>query len=428
LPDSRFQPFVEYAGAFLMWWGLLLFLTKLGRLRQLDYELRDLETCVLDNVNALAETQQQTLPVCGTLTHYLGHLGPKPLAGLRMKMMRGLFRGKVLDGYRLLDRWRVVGVDGTGHVSFGRRHCEHCLTQTHGDATYYYHNVLEAKLLTASGLALSMGSQFIDNRHLDGRADVNADTLKQDCELKAFARLALQLKRDYPQTPLCIAGDNLLACGQTFETCQRNGWTCVLTFKRGRMPAFWDEFQALLAASDQRPVVVVLPDGTRQAYRWVNEMPYVDGQDRRHVLDAIQCVETGHGKTRTFAWLTNVTVTRETVVAIGQHGGRDRWTIENSGFNAQKNGGYELEHVYGARGDLLECFYILLQIAHMILQLVEKGSLLRHVARQYGRTVVGLYGSLRNIARRFLDCLRYHWLPPEAFDLSRRFQIRWVPP
>jgi len=424
LPDSRFQPSVEYQAPFLVWWGLLLFLTKLGRLRQLDYELRDLETCVLDNVNGLAGTWQETLPVCGTLTHYLTHLGPEPLSGLRVKMMRGLFRGKVLDAYRLLGRWRVVGVDGTGHVSFRRRHCGHCLTQTHGNATYYYHNVLEAKLLTASGLALSMGSEFIDNRHRDVRTDADAETLKQDCELKAFARLAAQLKRDYPQTPLCLAGDNLLACGSTFQTCERNRWTYVLTFKPGRMPDLWGEFQALLAASDQRAVVVVLPDGTRQAYRWVHAMVYVDAEDRHHVLDAILCLETREEKTTTFAWLTNVPVTPETVVAIGQHGGRDRWTIENGGFNAQKNGGYELEHVYGARGDLLECFYLLLQIAHLILQLVEKGSLLRQVARQYGRTVVGLYGSLRNIARRLLDCLRYVRLPPEAFDPGRRFQIR----
>ena len=428
MPDTRFQPFVDYAAPFLVWWGLLLFLTKLGRLRQLDYELRDLETYVLPNVNALAGTQQETLPVCGTLTHYLGHLGPQPLADLRVQMMRGLFRGKVLDAYRLLDRWRVVAVDGTGHVSFRRRHCPDCLTQTHGNETYYFHNVLEAKLVTASGLALSMGTQFIDNRHLDGPTPADAQTLKQDCELKAFGRLAPQLKADYPQTPLCIAGDNLLACGQTFQTCQLNGWKYVLTFKAGRMPEVWGEFQALLAASDQPPVVIHLPDDTRQEYHWVNEMVYLDSQKRRHVLDAVQCLETRDGKTTTFAWLTNFTVTPETVVAIGQYGGRDRWKIENPGFNTQKNGGYELEHVYGAREDLLECFYILLQIAHLILQLVEKGSLLRQAARQYGRSVVGLYGSLRNIARRLLDCVRYYPLPAEAFDPNHRFQIRLVPP
>ena len=60
----------------------------------------------------------------------------------------------------------------------------------------------------------------------------------------------------------------------------------------------------------------------------------------------------------------------------------------------------------------------------MIMQLVEKGSLLRRIAREYGKTVMGLYGSLRNIARRFLDCLRYRLIPAEAFAPDPRIQIR----
>jgi len=117
-------------------------------------------------------------------------------------------------------------------------------------------------------------------------------------------------------------------------------------------------------------------------------------------------------------------VTADNVIAIAEKGGRDRWTIENQGFNTQKNGGYELEHVYGAEPDLLKCFYFLLQIAHIILQLLEKGSLLRRTALQYGKSVLALYGSLRNIARRLLDCLRYRRIPAEAFQPNPRIQIR----
>ncbi len=415
---------VIYETPFLVWWGLMLFLCKLGRLRQLDYELRDDESCVLANLNALAETLRQTLPVYKTLSHFLGHLGSAALAGLRTKMIRELIRKKVLDAYRLLDLHFVVAVDGSGHLSFRRRHCPHCLTQKHEGRTYYYHEVLEAKLVTPTGLALSMGNEFIDNRHMDDGQDVGAEKRKQDCELKAFRRLAAQLKRDYPQTPMCIAGDALFACGETFQICQENQWKYVLTFKQGRLPALWQEFQTLLALCPKQVSVVELPDGTRQEYRWVNDLIHVDGKNRRHVVDAIQCIETKDGKTRTFAWLTNFRVTEKTVVAIGQQGGRDRWKIENSGFNSQKNGGYELEHVYGQEEELLKCFYILLQIAHMILQLVEKGSLLKRAARQYGKSVIGLYGSVRNIARRLLECLRFHLIPPEVFDPDRRFQIR----
>jgi predicted secreted protein len=42
---------VVYHRRFLVWWGLLLFVCKLGSRRQLDFHLRDLGTAVLGNVN-----------------------------------------------------------------------------------------------------------------------------------------------------------------------------------------------------------------------------------------------------------------------------------------------------------------------------------------------------------------------------------------
>ncbi len=423
LPDTRFQPFVTYHRRFLLWWGLLLFLCKLGRVRQLDYELRDAETCVLPNVNALAGTRQETLPVYKTLSHFLEHVGPEALGDLRTRMIRQLIRNKVFDEERLLGAL-VVAIDGSGHVSFRSRHCDHCLTQTHGEDTYYFHETLEAKLITESGLALSMGSEFIDNRHFDDPAPAGGERRKQDCELKAFLRLAPQIKRDFPQTRLCLSADSLMACGPVFQTCRDNQWHYVLTFKPGHLPAVWEDFQGLLTLCPGQVRRMETPDGRHLEYRWVNGLSYVDDEGRRHTFDAIQCIQTRDEERTTFAWVTDWTVTAENVIPIAQRGGRNRWTIENEGFNTQKNGGYELEHVYGAQEDVLKCFYLLLQIAHMILQLVEKGSLLRRAAGQYGKTVAGLYGSLRNIARRLLDCLRYRLIPAEAFAPNPRIQIR----
>ena len=150
----------------------------------------------------------------------------------------------------------------------------------------------------------------------------------------------------------------------------------------------------------------------------------MDDQGRAHTFNAIQCVQTKGDQRTTFAWLTDWRVTPENVTALAEQGGRNRWTIENEGFNAQKNGGYELEHVYGVAEDRLKSFYFLLQIAHLILQLVEKGSLLRRAAGQYGQTVLGLYGSVRNLARRLLDCLRYRLIPADAFVPHPSIQIR----
>ncbi len=127
---------VTYPRRFLVWWGRLLFLCQPGRVRQLDYQLRDRETCVRANGNALAQTHQENLPVYGTLTHFLDPVGSAALGRLRTRLLRQLIRNQVLDEARLSGAFGVV-FDGTGHGSFRRRHGPHGRTQTHGAGTYY---------------------------------------------------------------------------------------------------------------------------------------------------------------------------------------------------------------------------------------------------------------------------------------------------
>jgi len=412
LPDTRFAPFVEYDRRFLMWWGLLLFCCKLGSRRQLDFDLRDAATQVLANVNRLAGTQQTKLPVHDTLDHFLVHLGPAPLAALRTRMVRRLLRMKALDGARLLGRV-VVAVDGTGHLYFARRHCGQCLVQHHATHDVYLHMVGEAKLVGPEGMVLSLGTAFIENAEVPERAGRDAEQWKQDCELAATKRLLPALKRAHPQTPFCLTGDALYACRPMMELVEGQGWAYVFTFKPGRLPAAWAEFQALLALHPEQTLRVTLPNGTQQVYRWATGVTAETDNHQWHGFNALQCEETVNGVTTTFAWLTNLPVTRETVVEIATKGGRCRCTIDNEGFNMQKNSDLNLEHAYSTDPERLKAYYYLLQIAHMMLQLLERGSLVRRLAQEIGKTPVTLFGSLRNIARRFLEALRYTRWPDE---------------
>jgi hypothetical protein len=109
-------------------------------------------------------------------------------------------------------------------------------------------------------------------------------------------------------------------------------------------------------------------------------------------------------------------VTRKTVERIAQQGGRDRWKVENEGFNRQKNSGLNLEHVYSTDPEKWKAYYLLLQIAFILVQLLERGSLLRRLADELGRPVWKLFGSLKNVARRLLESLRYLTWEEEWFD------------
>ena len=98
-------------------------------------------------------------------------------------------------------------------------------------------------------------------------------------------------------------------------------------------------------------------------------------------------------------------------------GGRIRWEIENEGFNVQKNGGFELEHAYTKHPTASKVFYFLLQIAHLLAQLIEKGSLFREAFTK------GV-GSAKNIAFRLLEAWRNLRLPTAQIRQMLSFRPR----
>ena len=125
---------------------------------------------------------------------------------------------------------------------------------------------------------------------------------------------------------------------------------------------------------------------SRRVYRWVHGLSYQDDQGRPWRFNAIECKETVDGQTTTFAWITDLDVDVRKVEDVATKGGRQRWHIENQGFNRQKNSGLNLEHAFSTDPELLKAYYYLLQIAHIILQILEVGSLLRAAAAEFGRT------------------------------------------
>jgi hypothetical protein len=409
LTDTRDQDRITYGRKFLLWMGLLTFLLKLGSRRQARFELDS--PAALANLQRLSGDDQETLAHSDTLEHFLSHVPTAALAQLRRQMVQRLIRMKLLDHARVQGHLLVV-IDGTGQLFFRQQHCPHCLRKTRDGQSQYYHHVLEAKLVTPEGLAISLDSEFIEN------ADPAAT--KQDCELKAFARLAERLHRQYPQLRLCLGLDALYANGTVLEICQRFQWKYLITFKPGSLPALWQEYQTLLPLCPHHTrVVPKSPARPQQTLAWVHDLEHVDEQKRRHRLHALECREPGPQGEQVFAWLTNFRVESRHAAELANGGGRCRWKIENEGFNVQKNGGFNLEHAYSTKNRQIKNWYLLLQIAHMILQLLERGSLLTAACQT-------LFGSLRNLAKRLAESLRHHLIPPEALDLpaAAAIQIR----
>jgi hypothetical protein len=425
-PDPRRPDRVVYHRRFLLWYGLLLFVGKLGSRRQLDFKYREPGACVLGNLNRLAGTDHDTIPVNDTLDDYLGQVGQDAVAGLRARAINRLVRMRVLDEQRVQGRL-VICVDATGYLTFRWQHCEHCLTRQYGEQTLYSHQALEAKILGPAETVLSLGTEFIDNRELaDTPANAGEQKRKQDCELKAARRLLAGVRRQFPQLRLCQSGDALYACGAGFQIAKDFKTAFVFVFKQGSLPALWREFQTLLELCPNNRLEVEA-DGWKHVYRWVNDLPYEDTDKRKWQLQAIHYQGVGpQGQQSEWAWLVSadLVLSRATVERIVWGAGRPRWREENQGFNVQKNSGLNLEHAYSEKAHF-GVYYLLLQVAHILLQLLEKGSLLRELARQAGKgSARALLGSLKNIAECLVESLRNLLWPAEVFGTAGPIQIR----
>ena len=87
-------------------------------------------------------------------------------------------------------------------------------------------------------------------------------------------------------------------------------------------------------------------------------------------------------KVSNFVWLTDARPDKHNAATLAEEA-RNRWIIENQGFNVQKNEGYELEHNYGTVGFAMKNYYYLLQIAHMLHQLMVKSDLFPKLQRKF---------------------------------------------
>jgi hypothetical protein len=144
----------------------------------------------------------------------------------------------------------------------------------------------------------------------------------------------------------------------------------------------------------------------QQVYRWVRDLSYTDSDGREWSFSALQLEETVAGETARFAWLTPLHVSAKTVEDIAEKGGRARWKIENQAFNRQKHSGLNLQHLFSTDPEKAQVYYYLLQIAFILLELLEQGSLLRRLAAAWGQTPWQLLGGLQNVAWLLLESLR----------------------
>ena len=403
-PNLIFYPLVS-----LLFTGTLLFVCRLGSRRGVKDKLRDNGP---SQVKFAAWFGVEHIPHGDTLNYGYQRLKVEEVQEVVCRSVETLIRKKVLYRFRLLGVYFLVAIDGTGVLTFRERHCPQCLTKKmHNGDTIYYHPVLEAKLVTSNGFAFSIMTEFIEN------SDLSAD--KQDCELKAFYRLAKRLKKRFPHLPICLLLDGLYAGGPTFQLCADYDWKYFIVLCEDDLPNLHRSFAVAIAQLPNQCKQVERhevntqqrTEHIKQEYCWAEDLLYMDSQDRTHRLGLIECQESrtdtqGQSKAIHYKWITNFSLTTYNVDRLANQGARLRWKIENEGFNIQKNSELNLEHPYSQDPIARKVFYLLLQLACIIFQLMLHGSLLQQAFPDRLRTA-------KNLAFRLLEAWRNLILSPE---------------
>ena len=406
IEDPRHPDRLRYPLTQVLCLATLMFACRISSRRELDRVSDD--ACFVENLCRFSGTRTSTAMVSEQMVNVFKAVEVDQLATVQPKLIKALVKDKRLQDAYVLGHLAVCS-DGTGIFASSNYHCDECLTQEHQDGTVtYMHNMLEAKVLCANGMALSLMSEPIKNPS-GGSYD------KQDCEAKAFKRLLPRIKDQFPRQPFVHLLDSLYAQGPVFAALAAAKHQFICCFKRGSIPTLYDEaFELLKLHPDNKLAVRTQVSGkgdVRQDFRWLDNLEY-----KGTTMGFVHCQETDkEGNVTTYAWLTSFDVTQENVQEIAR-AGRMRWKIENEGFNEQKNG-YDMEHFCNCNDfNAMLCLYLILQIAHMFMQLLAKSNLLDEPTKVF-----------KHLARLLLESLRHRFLPEAVPELELpSIQIRFA--
>lgn len=365
-----------------------------------------------------------SLPHMDTVDTVLRLLSPDVLEELKASLIAALIEQKVLPHTRLLGKYYTIAIDATGAHSYLTNDDEQTrLRKTSKKGkTSYGHYVMEARLVSTSGFSLSIATEWVSNE-----ADRNYQ--KQDCESRAFERLAVKLKRHFPRLPVCVLADGLYA-NQTFmKTCTLNGWQYMVVLKDDSLKQLQTDITDTHPKDYGSIELSHLTNkgacNTQQCIKWINT-PF---EHNKHTCYWIKCTETTSVKTengweqqssKNFVWLTNIVPCQKNIIAL-QQAGRLRWKIENEGFNTLKNNGYSLQHRYSRKSfAATQNYYQCMQMAHIINQLIEHSLHVQAVLSTHSKITI------KHLWITLMQCLAMLELPDDflATQTNTKYQIR----
>ena len=350
LTDTRNQSYVKYQMKVIFMVRLMGLMCEIKSMQGLTRELNTKET--IKNIAQICGLKLEEIPHCDTINDVFENIKIEELEEIRKYMINKMIRNKMLDRYKIRDKYYHIIVDGTGLATSRKKYNKNCLVKNKADKNgkeyqEYSTYVLEAKLVVGE-MVFSIGSEFVENE--------DEKVTKQDCEINAFKRLAKKIKEEYPRLKIIIGADALYASKPIIDICKANGWKYIIRFKEGKIPTLYNEFKTVVERENE---------SNKDNYEYVTKLDYQE--EKVNIIKYTDKKENSE-----FVYMTDLPISDKNIEAtIGV--GRKRWKIENEGFNIQKNRTFDIGHLYSKNQIAIKAHYLMIPIAHILRQLLERG-------------------------------------------------------
>ena len=427
IPDPRNPQKLKHRLTVLMLYGILVFVFQYGSRRAANGQI----TRPMFEYNLqLLFPQLQSLPHSDTLFRLLCRIDVAGIEQAHIELVNHLIRNKKFSRY-LINNCYPLAIDGTQKIAFSTVWDEHLLQRRTGpkvdpdsdeeQSHQYYVYVLEASLCFQNGMVIPLMSEFLE--YETGEDEQS----KQDCESKAFHRLAARIKKAFARLPMMLLLDGLYPNGPIMERCRAYHWDFMIVLKDRSLPSVWEEYHSLMLEQKENRMQHNWGE-RRQHFQWVNPIRYEYGPNAKKSIDihVVVCRESWEAldpdtleivaKENQHAWISSRPLSRLNVHTRCNLGARYRWGIEGA-FLVEKHQGYSYDHAFAKQWNAMKGYHYLMRLAHLLNTLARFSKELAELFATLG--VQAAIGFIRNT-------LTGPWLDPQEIEqrLKRPFRLR----
>ena len=423
IKDPRNPKKIKHKHTLLMIYGILTFVLQMSSRREANREMT--RPKFMESLKLLFP-ELEDLPHNDTLMRLLARIDVNEIESALISLVRKLIRSKKFVRY-LVDNRYPIAIDGSQKVVRNVLWSEECLEREVGKGDdskmQYYVYVLEASLAFANGMTIPLMSEILSYTEGDTGND------KQDCEQKAFKRLARRLKGEFGHLPIMVLLDGLYPNGPIMELCRKNKWDFMIVLQDKSLKSVWEEYEGLKKLETKNYFNTTW--GNRiQRFEWVNGIEYYYGPNERkkQIVHVVVCEENWEEIAKDsaeivtmqsrHAWISSKPLDKWNVHNRCNLGARHRWGIE-SGFLVEKRHGYQYEHMFSYNWNAMKGYHYLMRLGHLINILAIYSERLVKMVRELG---------VRGFIRFIRDTISGPWLDPVWVQerLAAPFQLRLI--